>query len=791
MSGTFRYSSGGWVNDDVGHDKILSIDLTTDQKIRFDTEEDKAAFDSNRSYRDLYKEQVYKLKQNDPYCRMLKVCVDLNEDVCDRIGFYMWKNSHLRTLTLEGCNLSETRMKNLFSRIVDQHEQNQTNNYLQQHDILEQILNVGGTSLKGRVMDYLAFTPFSKLLHVDLSGNNFGTNGLDVLLKAIAGAPVKELHLMRCGLNDLSPFITGGRKLKELKMLDLASNQLYSTAANARALSVIFDGGHPRQKELGLQRCGIDSELMKMAAPALSSNRTLLYLHLLNNPLDDRGIEALIKAYCNSTSFEKILASNHTIKKITVGDQWSYGRAKSASEKKLGHLSYINFHDHGPNTQERSLAACRKLFYLLSFHDDIDPSMFQYFDIGLAPLIFSKLLNSSRYGEKEHLTAIYKILKCKSFRERLKLSSKTNRLQIDHDVLRKTEEETRSKNEQLEADNATLSEENRRLKEQIALLMAQNENGSGDGSMTTGASLNVYDHASKQMASFDGVRIDAPINEVAARAINDESRVQSYSVSDDHHLQHTKKSRRKNHSASAFVMLEGSGSKRRSPFAGDGVDDPLDLAQGRSRGKNHNISAFASLGGSGSKRGWRENHSPFAADDIDDPLGLAQEYQGSDRKSRRGSNTYYTQKMGSNMDTLISGSKYGYGTMTSNRNRRQKKKLRARDEVIDVDSDEGIDGSGGKKRKTSSHYFEKSNSPSSLSVNQGDNDFHADGWGSHGSGESEDNMMTALAAANGYVQPGSQPVSLTLTRDPKKKKQKRCKCFVVASLTCSCFILLC
>jgi len=225
---------------------IPLIDLTTAQKIRFDSEEDKAAFGINRSYRDLYKKQVYKLKQNDANFCMLSVSEILSEDICDRIGLYLWRNSHIKNITLTGCGLSDDMMEKLFSRIVDQHEQNESNDYLKKHDVLEKILNVGDTSLMGRVMGYLALTPFTKLVHVNLSYNSFiGTNGLDVLVKAIAGAPVRELHLNNCGLDDLSPLIMGARELKELALLSLNDNSLYSTAENAQALSVLFDGGYP------------------------------------------------------------------------------------------------------------------------------------------------------------------------------------------------------------------------------------------------------------------------------------------------------------------------------------------------------------------------------------------------------------------------------------------------------------------------------------------------------------------------------------------------------------------
>ena len=438
---------------------IPLIDLTVQkQKIRFDAVEDKAAFGGCRSYRSLFKNQVYKVKQNDPNFCMLSTSEygNLSEDVCDRIGFYLWRNSHMKNISLQRCGLSEEKMKKLFSRLVDQHEQNESNSYLEKHDVLEKIFNVGDTSLTCHVMSYLALTPFARLLHVDLSYNTFGTKGLDVLVKAIAGSPVTELHLGSCELHDLSPLILGGRKLKQLKKLDLRSNMLDSTAENAMSLSVLFDGGFPRQRELCLEQCGIDSELIEKSAPALSSNRKLKYLHLYDNPLGDKGIAALIAVICDSTSFEKILTSNHTIWKLMVGDSQSFHN-ESALQKRLQRLSFINFVGRRP--PETGEAACRKLFAILASDDDIDPSMFLHFDIGLAPLIFFKLMVSPYHHteSKEWLTAIYKILKCKLFRQRLELSSKAERLQINHDSLKKREEETRMKNEQLESDNAALS----------------------------------------------------------------------------------------------------------------------------------------------------------------------------------------------------------------------------------------------------------------------------------------------------------------------------------------------
>ena len=246
-----------------------------------------------------------------------------------------------------------------------------------------------------------------------------------------------------------------------------------------------------------------------------------------------------------------------------------------------------------------------------------------------------------------------------------------------------------------------------------------------------GAYEQVSEPVSEPKSSFDGVRTDAPINESAAKLIDDAQRSVN---NDDHYSRHTKKK-----------------------FA---------------RGKSHITSSMANLGGSGGKRGRMQKqqpYSPFAETDVD-PLDAAIYQQGASRKSSRGSSSDYTKMMGQNMDKITHG-KFGTGSMATNR---RKKKSKARDEeVIDVDSVERNEGSG-KKRKTSRDSFD---SPSSLSVNQGDDGYRAEGdWDSQGSGRRNDDIMAALDGANQYANFGS----LRPQRDPKKKtyasKQRSCKC---------------
>ena len=465
------------------------IDLTAEQVTYFDSYEDEAAFMKDWQATKLYREQVFKLKQNDANYRMLSVkycdvrgylCLD----VCERIGFYLARNSYIMNITLCRCYLNDGHLEKLFSMTLDQRQQNDTIHHIKKHDIFDTILNVA--SLSENVMDYLAFNPLSKLVHVDLSQNDFGTYGLDLLVKALSGTPLRTLDLSSCGLYDLSPLILGGRQLKQLKQFHLGNNDFQSTEENGIALSVLFDGGYPHLKELYLEECGIDSDLIEIAAPSLSSNHSLSVILLVNNQFGDEGIQELILAICNPQSFGTILASNHTLRKVVVG--YRYENSVPESKRKFQRLMHINSlllwrkgdpaHSKSKRMHYNDEAACRKLFYLLAVEDeDIDPSIVFHYDVCLLPLLFHKLScmlqNSSHpfgFGVLQELTVIYKVLRCKAFHEKLQIK-------INHNELRRKEEETRMRNEQLEADNATLLDENRKLKEQIASMMTQNSAG--------------------------------------------------------------------------------------------------------------------------------------------------------------------------------------------------------------------------------------------------------------------------------------------------------------------------
>jgi hypothetical protein len=98
-------------------------------------------------------------------------------------------------------------MHHLFSKIA---LQNKTNAYLVEVDILGKLM-ANQRSLVTHVLD--AVTSFPVLIEVDVSSNEFGTSGLDVLVKSSGGSA----RYICCSLDGISP-LTGTRLCQRLKV---------------------------------------------------------------------------------------------------------------------------------------------------------------------------------------------------------------------------------------------------------------------------------------------------------------------------------------------------------------------------------------------------------------------------------------------------------------------------------------------------------------------------------------------------------------------------------------------
>lgn len=185
----------------------------------YSDDEDEAAFGIDHRLFRFYKHKIWKLKNNDPnFCLLqLSNCELLTDEVWSRIGVYLWSSKHMKNLSLVNCDLTDSKMKNLFGKIA---QQNETNDYLLKNDVLGK-LGVNESTLVGSIVESL--TSFQHLLNVNISRNNVGTDGLDVLVKSLAGCPIENHEIISCGLEGILP-LKGLRKCMRLKTLDISGN---------------------------------------------------------------------------------------------------------------------------------------------------------------------------------------------------------------------------------------------------------------------------------------------------------------------------------------------------------------------------------------------------------------------------------------------------------------------------------------------------------------------------------------------------------------------------------------
>lgn len=248
-----------------------------------------------------YKQCIRRLEHNDPYFAILHISI--SERMAMRIGIYLWQNKHVYNLKLSSCGLNDNKMHHLFGKIA---LQNRTNTYISEVDILGKLM-ANERSLVRNV------TSFTQLIEVDISGNNFGTSGLDVLIKSLAGSRIEILNISCCTLDGISQ-LTGTRLCQRLNKLDISGNTL--TLDDANTVSMLLDNEYPNLRRLNLNDCGITDEFVEAMSPALSKNKSLRYLNLINDPyrlrypniVGPRGVTAISKAICDCSSFKNFLA---------------------------------------------------------------------------------------------------------------------------------------------------------------------------------------------------------------------------------------------------------------------------------------------------------------------------------------------------------------------------------------------------------------------------------------------------------------------------------------------------
>jgi hypothetical protein len=419
----------------------------------FSDEEDEKAFGGEWK---LFQQKVLMLRHNSPnYCLVKFECYDLSENQCSRIGKYLWSSTHMKNIILSRCMLTDSKMKKLFGNIA---QQNGTNEYLVTHRILENLLKENGLvdKILGSVIS------FKNITNINVSHNQFGIDGLEDLVKASAGCPITSLDISHCNFNSISP-LKGLKKCTMLKKLNIRGNML--GIADSDIIALLLGSGYPALRELDLDDCGINDDMIDVICPVLTSNKTLRYFYLtgMKNVIGVRGTSALCNAVNDTSSFKKILESNHFIWKITTKNPGA-----------LWEVCYPNLCNSylGPNG-----IAVKKYMDHIATSESFDTSPFTETNTTLIPHIFARFNSVGRVRVRDETfvcTALYKIMSNKAVRERIETAKTLTDLQND--------------NAKLSASNKRLHDENTKLKQQLAELMAK-FHGSKRNEITSAGSI--------------------------------------------------------------------------------------------------------------------------------------------------------------------------------------------------------------------------------------------------------------------------------------------------------------
>ena len=422
----------------------------------FTDNEDEEEFGSSRSLMYLYAKYIWRLKHNDEslgmltlrgqeyvdrYGSMLAGYNTLSEGVCRRLGKHMCGSKYIRSITIQGCDINEQKMKHLFGPNAPQFE---ANDFVKKSDILQRI-GLVEQLMRDSVMEYV--NVFPRLEKVVLSDNPIGVGGLQVLVQALGGTPIGILDVSRCGLSSVVG-VAGLRHCKELTHLNISGNCVRNDVEEIGSI-LDCDKGCPLY-ELNMGCCQIDDSFVDSLCPILEQNKSLRFLFMqglgsqynyanedanasLRNQISESAVKRLEKLYIDTTNFKSILKKPSSINKICVDGNNLLGKYRYAGDTVMD--KYIKHFNETSNA--------------------VDMSPFMECEVGLIPHIIASILNADMYTSrhwlslslqdtsKQKLTALYIVYSTKMFRNRIEATSNMVELQSANENLQNEVERLR------------------------------------------------------------------------------------------------------------------------------------------------------------------------------------------------------------------------------------------------------------------------------------------------------------------------------------------------------------
>ncbi|KAL7452149.1 hypothetical protein ACHAWC_003882, partial [Mediolabrus comicus] len=238
---------------------------------------------------------------------------DMSGNQWEQLGLGISSNNHVRELELR-VTLNDETMSSLFRGLTGS------------NSIKEVRLNEYGWMLLHRrpnngfgVEGARSMLPFlqnaSNLTSLNFTSNNIGSEGFNLLWRALRDSPIEQLYCGYCGIESIE--IDGDHIPNNLRHLFLNGNRIDTD--DCYELAKLLQGRQSMLNYLDLDYNNIGDEGITVLANVLQSNTSLQNIRLRGNKMiRDEGMASLLKLVNDISSIKATLNSNHTLHTISV-----------------------------------------------------------------------------------------------------------------------------------------------------------------------------------------------------------------------------------------------------------------------------------------------------------------------------------------------------------------------------------------------------------------------------------------------------------------------------------------
>ena len=264
----------------------------------------------------IFERNLPRVRANDPRVTELRVLGDMWDSIAnmtaedwEQLGHAISNNTHLKEIIFQVC---------VFGSEVDYEK---LSSFFRGLTGSNTINTVGMTSNFFGVQCVHDMVPFlqntSSLMNLDISRNDIGSEGFNLLWRALRDSPIERLHCSQCGIDSID--IDTNHGPKKLNDLELDNNNI--NADDCRELAKLLQGGNSTLWKLDLQHNKIDDEGVGILVNALQNNTSLKFMDLNDNrDITKEGLELLLKLVFDISSIKATLGSNHTLMQIRLND---------------------------------------------------------------------------------------------------------------------------------------------------------------------------------------------------------------------------------------------------------------------------------------------------------------------------------------------------------------------------------------------------------------------------------------------------------------------------------------